>query len=306
MSPIQFGLLLPAGPRTESARATFLADSRRALDLVGDSFDSAWFIDHFQMANNHDVLECWTTLSYLAALYPALRFGPAVLGQSYRNPALTAKMAATLQYLSGGRLIFGIGAGWKEDEYLAYGYDFPPPGVRVDQLDEALRIIKALWTEERATFHGRYYHVDQAGCEPKPSPLPTVMIGGEKPRMLRLVARHADWWNVSWTGPADYRDLVAELERACAEVGRDPATLRRTWFGGCACAPTEERAAALGGGRITTTSGFLGTPEQVVEQMQSLVDLGIDYFIIGCGGFPDLTTLELVTEQVLPALNVGR
>jgi alkanesulfonate monooxygenase SsuD/methylene tetrahydromethanopterin reductase-like flavin-dependent oxidoreductase (luciferase family) len=302
MPSIQFGLVLPMGARGEGARATFLADSRRALDLVSGRFDSAWFVDHFQ-TENLDILECWTTLSYLAALYPALRFGPAVLGQSYRNPALTAKMAATLQYLSDGRLIFGIGAGWKEDEYLAYGYDFPPAGVRVDQLDEALRIIKALWAEEGATFHGRYYRVEQAWCEPKPNPVPKIMVGGAKPRMLRLIARQADWWNVSWTGLADYRAQVAEMERACAEVGRDPATLRRTWFGGCACAPTEERATVLGGDRITTANGFLGTPQQVVEQMRSFVDLGVDYFIIRWGGFPDLTTLELLIEQVLPALN---
>jgi alkanesulfonate monooxygenase SsuD/methylene tetrahydromethanopterin reductase-like flavin-dependent oxidoreductase (luciferase family) len=302
MTPIQFGLVLPLGPRGPSARATFLADARRALDLIDDHFDSAWFADHFQL-DSQDVLECWTTISYLAALYPTLRFGTAVLGQSYRNPALLAKMAATLQYLSGGRLIFGIGAGWKEDEYLAYGYEFPSAGVRVEQLDEALRIVKALWTEEQATFRGRYYRVDQARCEPKPSPLPPLMVGGAKPRMLRLIARHADWWTVSWTGLEAYRAQATELERACAEVERDPATLRRVWFGGCACAPTEEQAKVLAGERITTANGLLGTPEQVVEQISRFVELGVDYFIIGCGGFPDLTTLKLVTEQVLPALN---
>jgi alkanesulfonate monooxygenase SsuD/methylene tetrahydromethanopterin reductase-like flavin-dependent oxidoreductase (luciferase family) len=306
MAPIQFGLVLPIGPRPPSTRATYLADARRALDLVGAHFDSAWFVDHFQ-AGTQDVLECWTTLSYLAGLHPALRFGAAVLGQSYRNPALTAKMAATLHFLSGGRTIFGLGAGWQEDEYLAYGYDFPSAGTRVEQLDEALEIIKAMWTEERATFHGRHYHVDQACCEPRPDPLPPVMIGGSKPRMLRLIARHADWWNVSWTGIGEYRPQAAELERACAEVGRDPATLRRTWFGGCACGATPEQATTRNNaGRITTENAFLGTPEQIVEQMQAFVDLGVDYFIIGCGGFPDLTTLELVIERVMPALNAGR
>jgi alkanesulfonate monooxygenase SsuD/methylene tetrahydromethanopterin reductase-like flavin-dependent oxidoreductase (luciferase family) len=306
MTPIQFGLVLPLGPRTSGARATFLADARANLELVGDHFDSAWFVDHFQI-DSQDVLECWTTISYLAALHPALRFGTAVLGQSYRNPALLAKMAATLQYLSGGRLIFGIGAGWKEDEYLSYGYEFPGAGVRVDQLDEALRIVKALWSEEQATFHGRYYRIDQAWCEPKPSPLPPLMVGGTKPRMLRLVARHADWWTVSWTGLDDYRALVAEMQRACAEVGRDPATLRRVWFGGCACAPTEERARVLAGERITTANGFVGTPEQVVDQMSRFVEVGVDYFILSSGGLPELTTLEMVTEQVLPALNtVGK
>jgi alkanesulfonate monooxygenase SsuD/methylene tetrahydromethanopterin reductase-like flavin-dependent oxidoreductase (luciferase family) len=305
MAPVQFGWTLPAGPHSVEARATFLADVRRALDLVDGRFDSAWVIDHFQIRGGHDILECWTTLTYLAALYPSFQFGTGVLGQSYRNPALTAKMAATLQYLSGGRLLFGIGAGWKEDEYLAYGYDFPPNGVRVEQLDEAVRIIKALWSEERATFHGRYYHVEQASCEPRPQPVPPMIIGGSKPRMLRLVARHADWWNVSWTGIEAYREQAAELERACAEVGRDPATLRRTWFGPCACAETEEAARQLAAGRFTTEKGFLGTPEQVAEQMQAFVELGVDYFMIGCAGFPATTTLELVRDQVLPALSAG-
>lgn len=306
MAPIQFGWALPAGPHSEAERPLFLAHIRQALDLITGRFDSAWMIDHFQLKDAHDILECWTALTYLAALHPALQFGTAVLGQSYRNPALTAKMAATLQYLSSGRLVFGIGAGWKEDEYHAYGYDFPSNGVRVDQLDEALQIIKLLWTEPGATFHGRYYRIEQAGCEPRPHPLPPIVIGGSKPRMLRLVARHADWWNVSWTGIDDYRAQAAELERACAEVGRAPATLRRTWFGPCACAPTEEAATKLAAGRFTSANCFLGTPAQVVEQMRPFIELGVDYFMLGCAGFPDLTTLELLRNEVLPALNEGR
>jgi len=302
MAPIQFGWVVPAGPRDAAARGTFVADVRRALDMIADRFDSFWMTDHLQF-NQQDVLECWTVLSYFAAVQPTLRFGAAVLGQSYRNPALTAKMAATLQFLSGGRLLFGIGAGWKEDEYHAYGYDFPSRGVRVDQLDEALQIIKALWTDEQATFQGRYYQIEQAHCEPKPAPLPPMVIGGSKPRMLRLIARHADWWNVSWTGIDDYRAQAAELARACAEVGRDPTTLRRTWFGPCACAPTEAAAQTLANGRFTSANGFLGTPEQVIAQMRSFVEIGVDYFMVGSAGFPDMTTLELLLNQVLPALN---
>jgi probable F420-dependent oxidoreductase len=293
---------MPNGPRDAAARETFDADVRRALDMIADRFDSAWMTDHLQF-NQQDILECWTVLSYFAAVAPKLRFGTVVLGQSYRNPALTAKMAATLQFLSGGRLLFGIGAGWKEDEYLAYGYDFPSSGVRVEQLDETVQIIRALWTEEQATFHGRYYQIEQARCDPKPAPLPPMVIGGSKPRMLRLIARYADWWTVSWTGIDDYRTQAAELARACAEVGRDPATLRRIWFGPCACAPTEATARTLANERFSSANGFLGTPEQVAEQMRPFAELGVDYFIVGSAGFPDTTTLELVRDQVLPALN---
>jgi alkanesulfonate monooxygenase SsuD/methylene tetrahydromethanopterin reductase-like flavin-dependent oxidoreductase (luciferase family) len=121
--------------------------------------------------------------------------------------------------------------------------------------------------------------------------------------MLRLIARHADWWNVSWTGIARYREEAAEMERACADVGRDPATLRRTWFGGCTCGPSEAEVARLNGGRMSADNAFVGTPAQLIAQMQPFIDLGVDYFMLSCGGFPDLTTLHLLRDEVLPALN---
>jgi len=127
---------------------------------------------------------------------------------------LLAKMGATLQFLSGGRFILGIGAGGNEEEYRAYGYDFPPGGVRVEQLEETLQIIKAWWTEETATFAGRYYQISTAHCEPKPDPLPPVMVGAFKPKMLRLMAKYADWWNVSSTGVEGYRQMAEECKRA--------------------------------------------------------------------------------------------
>ena len=302
MPKIEFGWSIPSGPRDEAHKATYLQDVKRGLDLVAGHYGSAWFVDHLQFNNSHQ-LESWTAITYLAALEPRLKFGQAVLCQSFRNPALLAKMAATLQYMSGGRFILGIGAGWKEDEYKAYGYDFPSAGTRVEELDETLQIVKALWRDERATFKGKHYRVEEAWCEPKPNPLPTIMVGGSKPKMLRLVARHADWWNVSWTGIKDYREQVAELERACEEEGRDPATLRRTWFGGCACGRTEEAAKELTAGRFTTETAFLGTPAQIIDQLAPFIELGVDYFMLGSAGFPDLTTLELLVNEVLPVLN---
>ncbi len=240
--------------------------------------------------------------SYVADLQRGLMFGQAVICQSFRNPALLAKMAATLQYMSGGRFILGIGAGWKKDEYLAYGYDYPPASTRVEELDETMQIINAMWRDERATVRGKHYQVVDAWCEPKPDPLPPIMIGAAKPRMLRLAARYADWWNVSWTGISDYRKQVTECERACAEINRDPATLRRTWFGGCVCGPTEAAVRSLNTTGISSVNAFAGTPAQIIEQMQPFIELGVDYFILGSGGFPDLTTLEMLIHEVLPAL----
>ncbi len=306
MTRIQLGFCMPADNLDKARRATFVDNLNRALDRVTGHFDSAWIIDHLQ-SGNADMLEGFTALTYLAALHPPLKFGHTVLCQSFRNPALLAKMGATLQFLSGGRFILGIGAGWHAEEYRAYGYDFPPARVRVEQLEEALQIIKAIWTEEKATFEGKYYRVIEAYCEPKPDPIPTVMVGAFRPKMLRLTAKYADWWNVSSSGIERYRRMAEAFERACAEVGRDPSTVRRSWGGGCACAPTQAEAEVFAGGLYSSASdedfGFVGAPQQLVEQMRPFIELGVDYFMLDCGGFPKLTTLEMLIHEVLPALN---
>ena len=121
--------------------------------------------------------------------------------------------------------------------------------------------------------------------------------------MLRVAARHADWWNVSSTSIQDYRRYKEEFERACQEVGRDPTTVRRSWCGGCACAPTEQEVAQIAQEQLQQGSDFVGTPEQLLEQMQPFVELGVDYFMLDCGGFPNLTTVNMLVNEVLPALN---
>ena len=305
MTHIQFGFCMPDTMGMEH-RATFVEDLNRALDLVTGHFDSAWSVDHLQFGDAA-MLEGFTALTYMAALHPQLKFGHAVLCQSFRNPALLAKMGATLSFMTGGRFILGIGAGWHEEEYRAYGYSFPKDSVRVDQLEEAVQIIKAMWTQEKTTFEGNYYRVNEAYCEPRPDPVPTVMIGAFRPRMLRLTARYADWWNVSSSGPRRYRRMAEEFERACDEVGRDPLTVRRSWIGGCTCASTQEEAEAFTGGRwsadVEEDFGFVGTPKQLVEQMRPFIEAGVDYFMLDCGGFPELTTLDMLVNEVLPALN---
>jgi alkanesulfonate monooxygenase SsuD/methylene tetrahydromethanopterin reductase-like flavin-dependent oxidoreductase (luciferase family) len=173
-----------------------------------------------------------------------------------------------LQFLSAGRFVLGIGAGGQEAEHLAYGYAFPPGRQRVAALDEALHIITTLWKQGRATFTGEHHRVEDAWCEPKPEPPPPIMVGAFKPTMLRLAARHADWWNVSSTGIAAYREYHPEFERACEEIGRDPATVRRTWSGGCVCAPTAAQIADLAATRLRRGADqahqagedFIGTP----------------------------------------------
>jgi alkanesulfonate monooxygenase SsuD/methylene tetrahydromethanopterin reductase-like flavin-dependent oxidoreductase (luciferase family) len=307
MTHIQFSFTMPQVPLDRPQQATFVEDLNRALTLVSGHFESARMIDHLGNNTNVGDIESFTTLAYMAALHPQLNFGHTVICQSFRNPALVAMMGAAFQFLSGGRFLFGIGTGWDEEEYKAFGYDFPPARVRVEQLEEALQIIKAMWTEKKVTFSGAYYRVIEVDCEPKPDPLPPIMVGAFKPKMLRITAKYADEWNVSSTGIRKYRRLVEEFERACTEVGRDPATVQRSWGGGCICMPTQAEAERIAGERYNTDPeedfDFVGTPRQIIEQMRPFIDLGVSSFMFDCGGFPALTTLEMLINEVFPAFN---
>jgi alkanesulfonate monooxygenase SsuD/methylene tetrahydromethanopterin reductase-like flavin-dependent oxidoreductase (luciferase family) len=304
VAKIQFGLVIPSEIMHPSTSHRYMEDLYALLNAVKGAYDSVWCIDHLQSGRN-DLLEGWTALTYLSALYPEFRWGHSVLCQSFRNPALVAKMVATLQFMSSGRCILGMGAGWDEVECRAYGYAFPTASTRVEELDEALHIIKSMWTQERTTFAGQHYHVEQAWCQPKLDPLPTIMIGAFKPKMLRLAARHADWWNVSSTSVTDYRKLVQDFERACELEKRDPKTVRRTWCGGCACAPTTQALSAITNPQLDMGEDFIGTPHQMIEQMQPFIELGVDHFMLDCSGFPNVTTVMTMVEEVIPALNAS-
>jgi alkanesulfonate monooxygenase SsuD/methylene tetrahydromethanopterin reductase-like flavin-dependent oxidoreductase (luciferase family) len=306
MRDVQFGLVLPAEFPDARGPASLVVDAHRALELVAGHFDSVWVVDHLQSGEDRR-LEGFTTLTYFAALHPEFRFGNSVLCQSFRNPALLAKMGATLQLLSGGRFILGLGAGCNEEDYRAYGYDFPRAPVRVRQLEETIQIIKAVWTVPRTTFEGEFYRVRSAHCEPRPDPVPPLMIGAFRPKMLGLAAKHADWWNVSSSGPKRYSRMAAELERACLEVGRSPSTIRRTWGGGLACAATRVMAEELAALRGSNTNDFddfdfVGTPTQIAEQMRAFMDMGVDYFMLDAADFPRLDGLEMLIRDVIPAL----
>lgn len=301
MTKIRFGLVVPADGLSKSNQQTYVADVNRLLNLVKGHYESAWLIDHLQFGDD-PVMEGWTTLTYFSALHPELLWGHTVLCQSFRNPALLAKMCATLQVLSGGRYMLGIGAGWHEEEYRAYGYEFPSGGTRLEELEEALQIIKAMWTQDRATFEGKHHQIREARCEPKPGPLPTIMVGAFQPKMLRLTAKYADWWNVSSTGIDEYREVLQAFRQACEDVGRDPATVKLAWSGGCACAPTEAELAQILHPRLDPGEDFIGTPQQLIDQMGPFIELGVEYFIMDSVGFPKLTTAETLIRDVIPVL----
>jgi alkanesulfonate monooxygenase SsuD/methylene tetrahydromethanopterin reductase-like flavin-dependent oxidoreductase (luciferase family) len=293
MAKTQLRWALNAGPLVGMSPSQFTQLVEQQIQLVGPHVDSLWFVDHLQFGDS-PLLEGWTALTYLATQYPQFHVGHMVLCQSFRNPALLAKMAATLQYLSDGRFTLGIGAGWHEEEYRAYGYEFPSARTRVDQLEETLQIVRALWNDKQVTYQGRYFSVNSARCEPRPDPAPPILIGGKGTRMLHLVARYADEWNAAWLGPEEYRQKVGVLEQECRAVGRDPAQVRRSWFGRCVCVPSKKEASTLEG------SGLLGTPKQIVEQLQTYIELGIHRFMLGSRSLSDMTTVELLAKEVLP------
>ena len=203
----------------------------RDADRLG--FDAVWNYDHFYglVDNSTPTFEGWTTLAAMGVVVRRARVGCMVTGVTYRNPAILAKMAVTVDHITSGRMDFGIGAGWHEDEHRGYGMEFPGAGTRVEMLDEALTVIRRLWTEEAVTFCGRFFTLTEALCEPKPiqRPHPPIVIGGSKPKMLRVIARHADEWNMpSHNGPAEWGEANVRLDEACAEVGRDPAEVTRS------------------------------------------------------------------------------
>lgn len=313
---MEFGIQIE--PQVGFTYADVLAIAQAA---EGAGFTSLWASDHLFLAPDSvdtNCLEAWTLLAALAQGTTTLRLGTLVTSQSYRNPALLAKIAAGVDHISGGRLEFGIGAGWKEVEYRAYGYPFPGPGVRIEQLVDALEIVRRMWTEERATYEGRHYHVRDALCAPKPvqRPHPRIWIGGNKPRMMRVAARYADAVNLQdfFAGPAAYDTAMGALRRGCREAERDPATVLLSHCTFTVIGETEAEVAAivedLARQRGTTREQWLaqrggatvGTPDQVVERLRQYAGVGISYAILLFPYRREREMLRLVAESVIPAL----
>jgi F420-dependent oxidoreductase-like protein len=227
MTSLRFGLKL-----SQNATIDELRDFWQLADDAG--FDSCWVMDHFATLGGRDdgpIFETWTLLAAMAQLTTRTRIGCAVTGNTYRHPAVLAKMAVTVDHLSGGRLEFGIGAGWAENEHTMLGLEFGTKNDRAARLEEGVQIIRSLWTQPRTTFEGTHYRLQDAVAEPKPvqQPYPPIWIGGSGPRRtLRITAEYADVWNAAGGSPQDVAASSAILDRHCADVGRDPSQIRRS------------------------------------------------------------------------------
>jgi F420-dependent oxidoreductase-like protein len=266
-------------------------DFETVLDLgrhaAATGWDGLWYADHF-MPNAEDTSqpwpECWVTLAALAPQVPRLRLGTLVCGNTYRHPAVLAKMAATLDHVSGGRFVLGLGAGWQENEHRQYGIPFHTTRERLERLDEACAVIKALYTQEKSDFEGRYYQLANASLEPKPlqDPLPLLVGGGGEKVTLRIAARWADEWNV-WGTPETLAHKVSVLEAHCRELGRDPGTIRRSAQALVFLGDDPAWLERMRGTR-TPMAKIVGTAAELRDVVAAYAEAGVDELIV-----PDFT-----------------
>ncbi len=275
------------------------------LDQVTGPYDSIWMPDHVQYDNKR-VAEGWSLLAFAMARYPDKLCGHEVLCNSFRNPAHLAKMAATMQALSGGRVVLGIGAGWNQEEYASYGWPFPSASTRIAQLAEAIQIIRAMWSTAPANFKGEHYEIANAYCEPRPQPAPPIMVGGAGEKyLLRVVAQHADWWNYVFTDVAAYAHKQQVLQDHCRAVGRDYAEIKQALVVRVLVAENEAELQRLMADPTMRPleGGINGTPEQVLDALLPVIRQGADRLSINFADAPSAYGTQLFAEQVLPHLS---
>jgi F420-dependent oxidoreductase-like protein len=288
-------------------------------------YDSLWLSDHCLSLQVPDrqALETWVALTLVAAETTRLRFGPLVSPITFRHPSLLARMAASLDALSGGRLVLGVGAGWNEVEHYAYGIPFPPARVRMDMLEEGIEVILRLLGDGPAHYAGRYYQLDGADPRPKSTQRPRIplLVGGMgKRRTLPLVARYADEWNLTTNSAERYGMLSARLAECCRAIGRDPATIRRSvavgFLVGMDAADLRRRCAAIQRlvprlasldvadvpDALRAVGWVVGTPAELLTVLRDLSRAGVQRAMLQLNDLTDLEALDLVAREVMPAL----
>jgi len=298
------------------------------VDAVVDAgFGGLWAPDHFMLGPHHEEYEVWTLLSALAERTDDVDLGSLVSSITYRNPALLAKMATTVDHLSGGRVRLGLGCGWHREEHDRYGYDFPDIDTRIDMLDEGLEVLHRMFTDEEPSFAGEHYTIEGAYNEPKPlqESGPPIVVGGAGPRMLRVTARHADEWNVEISGrnrgpPVEFK--AEKLDEYLREEGRDPDDVERSWLAHVLVRESDEKLAAacedifpLHWGeeedideQLTAENAWengqmlVGTPAEVAERIEHIRGLGFEKLQLMFLDYPDTTGIELFGDEVMPAL----
>ena len=312
-----FGVFVPQGWKMELAGIEGAENKwNKAVEIAVLAeqlgFDSIWVYDHFHnvpVPAHEAVFECWTTIAAISQRTSRIRLGQMVGCNSYRNPGLLAKITSTVDVISGGRLDWGIGAGWYENEYRGYGYEFKKPSDRIGMLRETVEIVKSMWTNAETTYDGKYYKMERANCDPKPlqQPTPPVWIGGGGEKVtLRVVAEHADVSNFG----SSVEEFVRKreiLKGHCAAIGRDEETIRKTVSSEVFIRETEKEIIEAGSRSLWgepeeswRAKALVGTPEQVSEKIQRYLDAGCTGFVPWCPDYPSTETLELFARHVMP------
>ena len=312
-----FGVFIPQGWKMElsgidgaEAKWNKAVEVARLAEKLG--YDSLWVYDHFHNVpkpSHEAVFECWTTIAAISQVTSRIRLGQMVGCNSYRNPGLLAKITSTVDVISGGRLDWGIGAGWYENEYRGYGYEFAKPSDRIGMLKETVEIVKSMWTNPETTYEGRHYRMSRAQCDPKPlqKPTPPVWIGGGGEQLtLRVVAQHADVSNFG----SSVEEFVRKreiLKGHCAVIGRDEDEIRKTVSSEIFIRETEKEIIEAGSrslwgdpADVWRSKALVGTPEQVAEKVQRYIDAGCTGFVPWCADYPSTESLELFATKVIP------
>lgn len=308
---MHFGVSLPQIKRTWADTKT------AALEFERLGYDSVWFNDHLYGIPGPQlpILEAWTALSAVGAVTERVQLGTLVTPIGFRNPALLAKMAATLDQIAPGRVIVGLGSGWFQQEYLGYGFAFPSLKKRLEELDEAATLMKAMWTQDTPTFAGKHFRTDSVFCEPRPKTPPRVLIGGGGEKvLLRLAAKHADIWNNLAVHQSDLGHKVEVLRKHCAEIGRDAAEITVSQQCLVVIGSDEADAAKKAGRAQQLYGGHLGaggplaisgTAEQCVAKIREHQKLGCTMFVIEFFGRDTREPAALFAERVMPELRRG-
>jgi len=285
-------------------------------NLVGRAesygFDSFWVMDHFHQIqvvgqSQEPMLEGWTTQAVVAGLTEKIKLGTLVTGIVYRHPSVLAKIGATLDVLSKGRLFMGIGAAWNVEEANAYGIPFPPVKERMRRLEEAVQIISKMWTEERTSFAGKFYQLRDAYCNPKPiqKPHPPIMIGGSgEKQTLKIVAKYADACNI-FGSVETVRQKLGILREHCHQVGRDYDSILKTKLGHVVIDKDKEKVTEAIKGLSEDRRreyAIYGTPEEVRKQIEAFRDVGLEYLIVNLEPDRELQALELFANEVVKKL----
>ena len=311
---MQFGLQInPYFPGSTGNSWDAVVPVAKAVDAGG--YDSLWVYDHFLYEGGYPghphsepVMECFTILGAIAAITNRVKLGQLVLGIPYRNPAATMKMATTLDLISKGRTILGVGAGWHKREYEAYGWgEFEDGPTRLKRLEEALQVILALWTERPVNFKGRFYSLDNVMENPSPiqKPYPPIMVGGSGEKVtLRLVAQYAQFCNVSGD-PATVERLFGALRDHCERLGRPYGEVTKSAYTSIIMGKDEadlaakrERLAEF----IPARGSLIGTPDQIIDMLGEYARVGTEYLVFRAPDWTDVETVQLFADKVIPAL----